>query len=1005
MARVAVLRIQVLGPICAWRNGDLLDLGSAAQRAVLGLLALACGRPMPRTEITAWIWHDREPPASAANVIQTHVKHLRRLLEPDRPPRARSDVLRQVGDGYALHVPAFAVDVLLFRQRVAAASGAQRRGQLDHAVELLDEALGLWQGQPLADIPVLATHPKVVALAAERQAALTRYGDVMIAAGRPAEGLPALEEAAAAQPLNESCRAALIRAYHAAGRRGQAFATYHEVRRRLADDLGVDPGPELSAAHAALLREEGSPGNGRAVVAALGPAPRIPAGSVVDNGAERTVPAGARRNGRVGAAVPAPGTAAGPIPEPGAVPGPVPAQLPADIADFIGRAAELDQLDQLLSRGAGTAGSGGPASVVISVVTGTAGVGKTALAVRWAHRVAHLFPDGQLYVNMRGFDAGGVMDTTEAVRRFLDALDVPADRIPVHPDAQVALYRSVLAGRRMLIVLDNARNAAQARPLLPGGPGCLVLVTSRNQLSSLVAAEAAQPLPLDLLDAADARELLARRVGADRAAAEPEAVAEILGRCAGLPLALAVVAARAATSPNLPLTALAHQLRRNRDRLDALSTGDPSTDLRAVLSWSYQALSARTARLFRLLGLHPGPDISGAAVTSLSGLPAPQVRAMLAELVRVNLLGEHTPGRYVLHDLLRAYASDVAERVDRARQRRAAARRMLDHYLHSAYAADRVLYPARHPIGLGAPATGVVADRPADTGEALAWFSTEHAVLLAVVEQAAAVSKVYAWQLVWSMATFLDRRGHWDDLAATQRLAVAATRLAGEPAAQADAHRSLARAYTRLGRLNDAHAELSHALDVYHRTGDQIGQANALLNMSLIWDRRARYEDALDLAQRSLDVFLATGDRHGQARALNAVGWYHALLGDHLRALGYCERALAQFQEFGDRSGQATTWDSLGYARQHLGDLAGALAGFRRSIDLFRDLGDRHLESMVLTHLGDSQETAGNPQAAREAWREALGILDDLHHPDADRIRTKLVGAGTPSVRVSTVVS
>jgi DNA-binding SARP family transcriptional activator len=998
------LRIQVLGPICAWRNGDLLDLGSAAQRAVLGLLALACGRPLPRTEITAWIWHDREPPVSAANVIQTHVKHLRRLLEPDRPPRGRSEVLRQIGDGYALHVPTFAVDVLLFRQHVAAASGAQRRGQLDRAAELLDEALGLWHGPPLADIPVLATHPKVVALIAERQAALIRYGDVMVAAGRPAEGLPALEEAAAAQPLNESCRAALMRAYHAAGRRGQAFATYHEARRRLADDLGVDPGPELSAAHAALLREESPPGNGRAMamVPASDPTARTRAGSAVDGGA---VPTGSGRNGRAGsAAAPTPRTAAGSVADPRTATGAVPAQLPADIPDFTGRATELDQLDQLLSRGGGSAGS---TSVVISVVTGTAGVGKTALAVRWAHRVAHLFPDGQLYVNMRGFDPGGVMDTTEAVRRFLDALNVPTDRIPAHPDAQVALYRSVLAGRRVLVVLDNARDAAQVRPLLPGGPGCLALITSRDRLSSLVAAEAAQPLPLDLLAPDDARELLVRRVGADRAAAEPAAVAEILARCAGLPLALAVVAARAATGPNLPLTALAHQLRRNRDRLDALTTGDPSTDLRAVLSWSYQALSSRTARLFRLLGLHPGPDISTAAATSLSGLPAPQARQMLVELVRVNLLGEHTPGRYVLHDLLRAYAFEVAERIDRDRQRRAAARRMLDHYLHSAYAADRVLYPARDPIGLGAPATGVVPERPADTREALAWFSTEHAVLLAAAEQAAAVSNVYAWKLVWSMATFLDRRGHWDDLATTQRLAVAAARRAAEPGAQADAHRSLARAYTRLGRLNDAHAELRHALDVYHRTDDQIGQASTLLNMSLIWDRRARYEDALDLARRSLDVFRAAGDRHGQARALNAVGWYHALLGDHPRALGYCERALIQFQEFGDRSGQATTWDSLGYARGRMGDHAGALAGFRRSIDLFRDLGDRHLESMVLTHLGDAQETAGNPQAAREAWREALGILDDLHHPDADRIRTKLavVGAGTPPARVSTVAS
>ena len=677
---MALLRIQMLGPIRVWRDGHQLDLGPTAQRAVLGLLTLARGQPLARAEIMNGIWYDREPPPTATNVIQTHVKHLRRLLEPDRRPHAPSAVLRQVGDGYALHLPAAAVDLVRFRELVAAASGAQRRGHLEEAADALEEALGLWHGAPLADIPTLASHPKVVALAAERQVALGRYGDTMIAIGRAAEGLPALEEAATAEPMDEAGLARLIRAYHAAGRRDQAFATYHDVRRRLADELAVAPGPELSAAHSTLLHDEPQPGTRGAVAVSGGNTATTDGGHARNGGAtgngggpgdggparggERCTPADGAAPGSAAptanprSAEPEAGSATGP----GPAAGPVPAQLPADTIGFVGRAGELARLDGLLSE----ALERGSRAVVVCAVSGTAGVGKTALAVHWAHQVTRHFPDGQLYVNLRGFGpTGAAMDPTEAIRWFLDALDVPADRIPADLDAQAALYRSRLAGRRVLIVVDNARDAAQVRPLLPGTPGCLVLVTSRNQMSSLVATGGAHPLPLDLLTADDARALFTRRVGVDRTSGEPAAVTEILDRCAGLPLALAVIAARAAVSHTLPLSALAQRLRRDHERLDALTTGDPSTDLRAVLSASYRALRPPTARLFRLLGLHPGPDISAPAAASLAARPLGEVREMLAGMAGANLVVEHLPGRYTFHDLLRAYAADTATRTDR----------------------------------------------------------------------------------------------------------------------------------------------------------------------------------------------------------------------------------------------------------------------------------------------------------------------------------------------------
>jgi len=670
----------------------------------------------------------------------------------------------------------------------------------------------------------------------------------------------------------------------------------------------------------------------------------------------------------------------------------LPRQLPPAVAHFAGRAGELAALSGLLR-------AESSATVVISAIGGTAGVGKTALAVHWAHRVADRFPDGQLYVDLRGFGpAGQVMPPAEAVRRFLDALHVPPQRIPADTEAQTALYRSLVVGRRMLLVLDNAHDSAQVRPLLPAAPGCLVLVTSRNQLSGLVAADGAHPVNLDVLSVAEARELLVRRLGTNRVAPEPVAVAEIIDRCARLPLALALVAARAAARPQVALKVLAAELADARQRWQTLTGDDPHTDVQAVFSWSYHALTAESARSFRLLGLHPGPDITAPAVSSLTGLAPGAVRPVLAELTRASLLTEPAPGRYTFHDLLRDYATHLAHTIDTDEQRHAATGRILDHYLHTAHHADRLLNPARDPIPLPPPRTGVTPEPLSDPAQASDWFTAEHQVLLATVAHAAATSsETHTWQLAWTLTNLLDRRGQWHDLVTLGQAAVAAAQRLADPTAQIRTHRLLAAAYTRLRRLDDAHTHLRHALDLATGTDDQPQQAHTHLRMAILWEQRGQPEQALHHARQALHLYQATSHQGGQANALNMVGWYHTRLGGHQQALTHCQQALTLHQQLDDHAGQAATWDSLGHAHHHLGHLTQALSCYQNAHTLYQNLGDRYGQATTLTHLGDTRHATGHPQAARDAWQQALTTLDDLDHPDAAQVRAKLAGLEPPT--------
>lgn len=663
----------------------------------------------------------------------------------------------------------------------------------------------------------------------------------------------------------------------------------------------------------------------------------------------------------------------------------VPRQLPMAVRHFTGRTHELTMLDALVEEAAGT---GRP---MITAIGGTAGVGKTTLAVHWAHRVADRFLDGQLYVNLRGFDPDGrAVDPVEAVRRLLDALEVPLTRIPADPDAQTALYRSLLVDKRMLIVLDNARDAAQVRPLLPAAPDCLVLITSRNRLPGLVAAEGSHTLMLDLFTSEEARDALADRLGADRVAAEPEAVDEIAGRCARLPLALAVVTARAAMDPELPLAAVALELADAPARLDVFEDYDPHTSVRAVFSWSYRALTPQAARLFRLLSLHPGPDVTIPAAASLAAVTLSEARALLTELTSANLTAERRPGRYTWHDLLRDYAAHLARTTDSEPDRRAATGRVFDHCLHTAYAANRLLDPAADDAAPDPPTHGVTPEQFTDYRHALDWFTAEHAVLLNVVDHAAPGWEAQVGQLAQAVTVFLDRQGHWQDGLAVWRTVITAADRVSDQTLEARAHCQLGRAYTRLYRFDDADAHLHRALQLATRTGDRTAQAHINHTLAIMCERRGDLNQALRHDHQALDLYRSTGHQLGQAKSYNAVGWHLTLLRDHEQALVYCKQALTLLQQLDDRVSQAHTWDSLGHIHHHLGGHAQAVVCYQQALDLHRELGDRFSEAEALDHLGDTQHDMGDSATARRSWQQALGILTELDHPSAHHVRAKV---------------
>jgi DNA-binding SARP family transcriptional activator/tetratricopeptide (TPR) repeat protein len=935
------VQLGLLGPlVLADRTGRHVPVAGPRLRVLLAALALQANTPVSTDMLAEAVW-DGVPPPAAARTLRSHVARLRRLLGPE------AGRVESCEPGYLIRVDPGDLDVARFEALCREAGAAVRAGEWARTADTAARALELWRGTPLADIPSRLIRDQWVPRLEQLHVQALEWrieGDLH--EGRHEQVIGELGELTARHPLRERFHGQLMLALYGCGRQGEALAAYQAARDVLIAELGVEPGHGLRDLHQQVL-------SGDPALTVTRPA------RPVATEAERAVPR----------------------------------ELPPTIPDFTGRSAELTALTRLADRPGGQARG----AVVITAVGGMAGIGKTALAVHWAHQVAGRFGDGQLYVNLRGFDPSGTPATpAEAVRGFLDALWVPPERIPRTLDAQAALYRSLLAGKRMLIVLDNARDEAQVRPLLPASAGSLVIVTSRNQLSGLAAADGARLLNLDVLAHGEAVQLLTARIGAARAAADPEAAGEIARLCAHLPLALAVAAARAAARPRFSLAELAAELSDAAGRLDALDAGDPAASVAAVFSWSYRQLGSQAARMFRLLGLHPGPDISVPAAASLAGTDPPEARRLLRELARDCLITEHLPGRYAFHDLLRAYAASQSRDIDTRRDRGAATSRVLDHYLHTADRGSMLLHQSREPLALAPPERGAVPCHLADHRQALAWFEAEHQALLAVVALAAETGMdSHAWQLPCVMTSYLHRRGYLHEGITVMGTALTAAMRLDDALGQAMALRRLGNVYANTGDHDLARAHLQRCLLLYQRLGDHHGEALAQQCLAVLAEAQGRYADGLAHSERALRLFRAAGHEAAEAEVLNCVGWFLALLGDYQRARAFCEKSLALIAKLDGCPFEHLAWDSLGYVELHLGNVARAAGHFEVALRLCRDHGDRYFEAEILIHIGDTRHAIGELPQARQAWQQALAIYDNIQHPDASKVRAKLTSTNS----------
>lgn len=665
----------------------------------------------------------------------------------------------------------------------------------------------------------------------------------------------------------------------------------------------------------------------------------------------------------------------------------VPRQLPARPGLFTGRTRELAELTN-----SSTFDTEFKGTTPIVVVAGMGGIGKTWLALQWAHENVDRFPDGQLYVNLRGYDPSGAPLAPEvAVRGFLDALCQSQREIPVdNTDAQAALYRRKVSDKRMLIVLDNVRGGAQVVPLLPQSSTCMVLITTRDQPTELIVAYGARPLTLDTLSKTEARRLLAKRLGEERIEAEPDAVNELVDYCAGLPLALGIVAAYAATNAGLPLAALASELGDASARLGALGGGDPSANLRTVLSWSYQALEDHAAEVFRLLGLAPGPDIGEPAAAVLTGLPTDQVRALLRRLEEAHLVQRYTSTRYRMHDLVRLYAAECA--MEDGENAVAKLRRLISYYIHASYAGERLLYPDRKRVDIGGQSGEF--ELPRFTGDAsiLRWFDEERPCLIAA--QTAVERRGWhesAWQLAWTLHGYLWRRGHLHEQRATWKAGLAAAQELCDSTVEGLAHRLLGQAYARSRLPTEALHHLYRGLELAQEAGDLHGEARSYYDLIMVFRQKNDDQAALNHAKEAYRLFQRLDNPVWRAEALDRMGWHQARLGLYAEARASCEQALDLFRQSSNRQGQAVTLDSLGYIAHHCGEYDQAMAYFHESLALCRDLGATYYETDTLEHLGESLAALNRRAEARLVWQQALRlnrIQDRI--ADADRIEQQL---------------
>ena len=921
-------RFRVLGPVeLQTETGHAVLTGK--QGALLTILLLSANRVVSVQRLAESLWG--EPlPSSPSSRVRMLISDLRKTCIA-----AGDNLIRTQRPGYVVRLVPDQLDLATFLECVAQARKAAAGGDLETAVTRYDEALSLWHGAPLVGIDGSFVQAEAARLEELRLEAVEERGSAMLAKGRYAEAITELTTVIADHPLREAAHGRLMLALHRSGRRADALAVYRRLRERITEELGLEPERELQRLHQRILTSDTT---------------LEPSDTALQTSG--TTPEPLRH-------------------QPRPVVSPVPRQLPAPPPHFVGRERERAELDRL-------AHDRTTNSVAIAAISGTGGMGKTSLALHWAHDNIDLFPDGQLYVNLHGFDpSSGPLPAHVALRHFLGSLGVPAAAIPAGEEAQAGLYRSLVAGRRLLVVLDNARDAAQVESLLPGSPGCTVVITSRNRLPGLNATRGASLIGLDVLTRAETRRLLGRQLGESRIGADPDSVAVLVEHSGGLPLAISVLTARAAMHPGFPLSVLAEELSSPSTRLDALQTGDLNTDLRAAFTASYEALDAATARLFALLGLAPWPDISLRPAAALAGLPASRTRALLYDLEAANLIHQHRPGRYRTHDLVRLYAAECAQSDRPDHERTEALTRLVDSYVRTACSGDRLLYPNR-PFASRIFPEGVQ-DEFEDAVSAWTWFEDEQSSLTAVQRLAVRLGMDTAvWRLAWAMDTYHKRCQHELRTESWQTALTAAERL-GHPSTRAFAHWYLGYAYAQASRAGDGLEHLLLAFKLFEQEEDLAGQAHTSHTLGFAWLERGEPERALPHVENALRLQRELRDPLWEANALSAAGWCHAKLGHYPKARSYCEQALELFQRYEDLNGESATLDSLGYiahwARQH----DQALGYYGRCLELRERLGNTYQGADTLVRIGDVHHEMGRPAAARDAWQRALDLYQKQH--------------------------
>jgi DNA-binding SARP family transcriptional activator len=909
------VEFQTLGPVELVVAGQRLDLGPARQRAVLTVLLVDAGRMVPVETLVDRVWGDR-PPQQVRNVIYTYVTRLRRILEHAVDRGGQAALLRRQG-GYMLDVEPARVDLHRFRAVVRPAA-SDPGGDEDRATALR-EALDLWRGPPLAGVPGDWAARVRASLEQQRVAALSEWSEVVLRLGRPAVVIEELQQRLTEYPLAEPLIASVMQALYDNGRQAEALARYAEARHQIAEELGVEPGEQLRRVYEAILHT--------------------------------------RQNGSAGSA-----GSSGPLP---------PAQVPAGPPGFGGRVTEVGLVRALLS-------ATGQTRPAVAAISGVGGVGKSALALHVAHLIASQFPDGQLYVDLQGARAGlAPLDPEEALGRFLRALGDQEMKGRTLAELS-ARFRELTAARRLLVVLDNARDAAQVRPLQPTGAGCAVVVTSREVLSTL---DGANHVRLDVMAGDEAVALLGRFAGAERIQADLPAAKEVVGLCGHLPLALRIAGARLVSRPGWPVRALADRLAHAARRLDELQAAD--LVVRSSLAVSHQALAEgadptdrAAAMAFPLLGLPEWPHLGLPSVARMLDRPEAETERMLERLVDAQLVQSVEPGRYRLHDLLRLYAREVAD--DRSG---AALRRAMEWYLAATWQTFRLVRPGDPRAELGNRWASPSGYAPTTAVAALDWLDSERSNLLAIVAQAAATPDLdagVAIGLCLALPMLVWVRGHWRDWLRLGHTALTTASRAGDRTGEAYGHHDLGAAYERQGDYQQAQTHFRKALAIFIEVGDRHGQAACLYAIGMIYCQRRDGEAALDFTLRSLSLRRVTGDRRGESTCLRLLGSIHYFDGQFAQARRYHQEALDIYRELGDRHGQATALCNTAEVHCEEGDFSSALVLQDEALDIFRELGDRYGQAVSLNNLGRMKHLAMRHAEAVDCYQRALTVFQEL---------------------------